>query len=86
MRDLESQLQSLLKDFTYQIRETVRAIDDPGGAAKAIQRSGAADGGSCAGSSASNSTPSWWRSTAGLTGETAMRSPTWCVTSPWETR
>jgi DNA mismatch repair protein MutS2 len=28
VRDLESQLQSLLKDFTYQIRETVRAIDD----------------------------------------------------------
>jgi DNA mismatch repair protein MutS2 len=26
--DLEQQLQSLLKDFTYQIRETVRAIDD----------------------------------------------------------
>jgi DNA mismatch repair protein MutS2 len=28
VRDLEQQLQSLLKDFTYQIRETVRAIDD----------------------------------------------------------
>jgi DNA mismatch repair protein MutS2 len=28
VRDLESQLQSLLKDFTYQIRETVRLIDD----------------------------------------------------------
>jgi len=28
VRDLESQLQSLLKDFTYQIRETVRVIDD----------------------------------------------------------
>jgi DNA mismatch repair protein MutS2 len=28
VKDLESQLQSLLKDFTYQIRETVRAIDD----------------------------------------------------------
>ncbi len=28
VRDLESQLQSLLKDFTYQMRETVRAIDD----------------------------------------------------------
>jgi DNA mismatch repair protein MutS2 len=28
VRDLESQLQSLLKDFTYQVRETVRAIDD----------------------------------------------------------
>ncbi len=28
VRDLETQLQSLLKDFTYQIRETVRAIDD----------------------------------------------------------
>lgn len=28
VRDLESQLQSLLKDFTYQIRETVRAVDD----------------------------------------------------------
>ena len=27
VRDLEQQLQSLLKDFTYQIRETVRAID-----------------------------------------------------------
>jgi len=28
VRDLEQQLQSLLKDFTYQMRETVRAIDD----------------------------------------------------------
>jgi DNA mismatch repair protein MutS2 len=28
VRDLEQQLQSLLKDLTYQIRETVRAIDD----------------------------------------------------------
>jgi DNA mismatch repair protein MutS2 len=28
VRDLESQLQSLLKDFTYQMRETVRVIDD----------------------------------------------------------
>ena len=28
VRDLEQQLQSLLKDFTYQVRETVRAIDD----------------------------------------------------------
>ncbi len=28
VRDLESQLQSLLKDFTYQMRETVRAVDD----------------------------------------------------------
>jgi DNA mismatch repair protein MutS2 len=28
VRDLEQQLQSLLKDFAYQIRETVRAIDD----------------------------------------------------------
>jgi len=28
VRDLEQQLQSLLKDFTYQIRETVRAVDD----------------------------------------------------------
>jgi DNA mismatch repair protein MutS2 len=28
VRDLEQQLQSLLKEFTYQIRETVRAIDD----------------------------------------------------------
>src|ERR1700761_5603136 len=28
VRDLESQLQSLLKDFTWQIRETVRVIDD----------------------------------------------------------
>ena len=28
VRDLESQLQSLLKDFTYQMRETVRLIDD----------------------------------------------------------
>jgi DNA mismatch repair protein MutS2 len=28
VRDLESQLQSLLKDFTYQMRETVGAIDD----------------------------------------------------------
>jgi DNA mismatch repair protein MutS2 len=28
VRDLESQLQSLLKDFTYQVRETVRMIDD----------------------------------------------------------
>jgi DNA mismatch repair protein MutS2 len=28
VKDLESQLQSLLKDFTYQIRETVRVIDD----------------------------------------------------------
>ena len=28
VRDLEQQLQSLLKDFAYQVRETVRAIDD----------------------------------------------------------
>ena len=28
VRDLEQQLQSLLKDFTYQVRETIRAIDD----------------------------------------------------------
>jgi DNA mismatch repair protein MutS2 len=28
VRDLEQQLQSLLKDFTYQMRETVKAIDD----------------------------------------------------------
>ncbi len=28
VRDLEQQLQSLLKDFTYQMRETVRLIDD----------------------------------------------------------
>lgn len=28
VRELESQLQSLLKDFTYQMRETVRVIDD----------------------------------------------------------
>ena len=28
VRDLEQQLQSLLKDFTYQMRETVRMIDD----------------------------------------------------------
>ena len=28
VRDMESQLQSLLKDFTYQMRETVRAVDD----------------------------------------------------------
>ena len=28
VRELEQQLQSLLKDFTYQMRETVRAIDD----------------------------------------------------------
>jgi DNA mismatch repair protein MutS2 len=28
VRDLEQQLQSLLKDFTYQIRETVRAVED----------------------------------------------------------
>jgi DNA mismatch repair protein MutS2 len=28
VRDLEAQLQSLLKDFTYQMRETVRVIDD----------------------------------------------------------
>ena len=28
VRDLEAQLQSLIKDFTYQIRETVRAVDD----------------------------------------------------------
>jgi DNA mismatch repair protein MutS2 len=28
VRDLELQLQSLLKDFTYQIRETVRAVED----------------------------------------------------------
>jgi DNA mismatch repair protein MutS2 len=28
VKDLETQLQSLLKDFTYQIRETVRVIDD----------------------------------------------------------
>jgi DNA mismatch repair protein MutS2 len=28
VRDLESQLQSLLKDFSYQMRETVRIIDD----------------------------------------------------------
>src|ERR1700733_2348786 len=28
VRDLEQQLQSLLKDFTYQMRETVKAIDE----------------------------------------------------------
>ncbi|MGC2403917.1 MAG: Smr/MutS family protein [Acidobacteriaceae bacterium] len=28
VRDLEQQLQSLLKDFAYQVRETVQAIDD----------------------------------------------------------
>jgi DNA mismatch repair protein MutS2 len=28
VKDLEAQLQSLLKDFTYQMRETVRVIDD----------------------------------------------------------
>jgi DNA mismatch repair protein MutS2 len=28
VKDLETQLQSLLKDFTYQMRETVRVIDD----------------------------------------------------------
>jgi DNA mismatch repair protein MutS2 len=28
VRDLEQQLQSLLKDFTYQMRETVKAVDD----------------------------------------------------------
>ncbi len=85
VRDLESQLQSLLKDFTYQMRETVRAIDDRAAQQK-LSKEAERRMARCGGSSASNSTPSWWPSTAGPTGETATRSRTWCGTSPWETR
>jgi len=57
VRDLEQQLQSLLKDFTYQMRETVKAIDD-----RAAQQKLSKDAerriARCDGSSASNLTPS----------------------------
>ena len=77
VRELEGKLASLLKDFEFQMRENVRAVEDRvAHRSSRKKRNGASFG--CGANFRRASTRPWWRTAPARTRETRMRSRTSC--------